>query len=475
MRYFIIPAFCLLLFSCSSEKESNQVALEERISRIENGLQPNLQIEGDSLLLFNIEERLRELGIPGVSIAFLANGEIEWARAYGMADSSENRPMTIETMLLAGSISKPVAALRAHQLVESGLINLDTDVNEYLKSWKVPENEFTKEEKVTIRRILNHTAGLTVWGFPGYDKGDTIPSVPEVLDGKGNTDSVRVYKKPGESWMYSGGGYTIMQLIITDLEGSSFPEIMQKNVLGPLGMISSTFENPLPEKYHAIAATGYRGDGTEVEGKWPIYPEMAAAGLWTTPSQLILWAKEIQQIYQSKKDGFLKSNTINEMLTAGMNDHGLGPGVSEFSFGHSGADEGFRANMIAWKDSPYAVVIMVNSDNGSIMQEILLSIAAEYDLPGISPNRRKVQAMTEEERQIYAGIYRIPELGEVVISVSKNGLEINAEFSEEPEYILPENDSTFFSTDDGGLFNFRIEAGKVKSLRVQNFVGIKLD
>jgi hypothetical protein len=131
--------------------------------------------------------------------------------------------------------------------------------------------------------------------------------------------------------------------------------------------------------------------------------------------------------------------------------------------------------MIAWKDSPYAVVIMVNSDNGSIMQEILLSIAAEYDLPGISPNRRKVQAITEEERQIYAGIYRIPELGEVVISVSKNGLEINAEFSEELEYILPENDSTFFSTDDGGLFNFRIEAGKVKSLRVQNFVGIKLD
>jgi len=162
MRYFIISAFCLLLLSCYPEKESDQVALEERISRIENALQPNLQIEGDSVSLFNIEERLRELGIPGVSIAFLANGEIEWARACGMADSSENRPMTLETMLLAGSISKPVAALRVHQLVESGIINLDTDVNEYLKSWKVPENEFTKEEKVTTRRILNHTAGLTV-------------------------------------------------------------------------------------------------------------------------------------------------------------------------------------------------------------------------------------------------------------------------------------------------------------------------
>jgi CubicO group peptidase (beta-lactamase class C family) len=134
MRYLIISTFCLLLLSCSQEKESNTVALAERISRIENGLQPNLQIEGDSIPNFNIEERLRELGIPGVSIAFLANGEIEWTRAYGMADSSENRPMTIETMLLAGSISKPVASLRALQLVESGVINLDTDVNEYLKS-----------------------------------------------------------------------------------------------------------------------------------------------------------------------------------------------------------------------------------------------------------------------------------------------------------------------------------------------------
>jgi len=295
------------------------------------------------------------------------------------------------------------------------------------------------------------------------------------LDGKGNTDSVRVYKKPGESWMYSGGGYTIMQLMITDLEDSSFPEIMQKNVLGPLGMISSAFENPLPEKYLAIAATGYRGNGTEVEGKWPIYPEMAAAGLWTTPSQLILWAKEIQQIYQSKKDGLLEASTVNEMLTAGMNDHGLGPGVSEFSFGHSGADEGFRTNMIAWKDLPYAVVIMVNSDNGSIIQEILLSIAAEYDLPGVSPNLRKVQAMTDEDRKIYPGRYRIPELGDVLISISKNGLAVNAEFSEELEFILPENDSTFFSTGDGGFFNFKIEEGKVKSIRVQNFVGTKLD
>jgi len=166
-----------------------------------------------------------------------------------------------------GSISKPVAALRVHQLAEDGTINLDSNVNNYLSSWKLPDNEFTKTEKVTTRRILNHTAGLTVWGFPGYDKGDTIPGVVDVLNGKGNTDSVRVYKVPGESWMYSGGGYTIMQLMITDIEQKSFPEIMKENILNPLGMKSSTFENPLPVKYHDLAATGYRANGAEVEGK----------------------------------------------------------------------------------------------------------------------------------------------------------------------------------------------------------------
>lgn len=204
MRTLFSSLILLILIGCSPQSKKNKELLEKRIVRIENGLQPALQIQGDTIPFYNIETRMQELGIPGVSIAVLNDGEIEWAKGYGMADSSENRRVTTETMFLAGSISKPVAATRALQLAEMGVIHLDSNVNQYLYSWKVPDNEFTKNEKVTTRRILNHTAGLTVWGFPGYDKGDTIPSVVEVLDGKGNTDSVRVYKKPGESWMYSG-------------------------------------------------------------------------------------------------------------------------------------------------------------------------------------------------------------------------------------------------------------------------------
>ncbi|WKK66513.1 serine hydrolase [Lutimonas zeaxanthinifaciens] len=463
-----------LLINCSPKSKVEEELLNERIQRIENGLQPDLQIQGDTIPVYNLEERLKELGIPGLSIAVLNNGEVEWARGYGMADSTESREVTTETLFLAGSISKPVAATRTLQLVEEDRFELDTNVNNYLVSWKVPDNEFTQNEKVTTRRILNHTAGLTVWGFPGYDKGDTIPSVVDVLDGKGNTDSVRVYKEPGESWMYSGGGYTIMQLMITDIEGRKFPEIMQDAVLNPLGMNSSTFENPLPDQYHSLAATGYRTDGNEVEGKWPIYPEMAAAGLWTTPSELILWAKEIQKIHQLKEDGILSKETVDEMLTPGMNDHGLGPGVSEHTFGHGGADEGFRANLIAWKDKPVAVVIMVNSDNGSIIQEVLLSMSKEYQLPGIEPKKRTVKKLPLQDLEKFIGEYNFPEFGNIEIIVKDNGLEAVADFTEEPFILLPESNDTFFDKQNGEYFTFLKDSDSISGIKVQNYEAKKI-
>ena len=266
-----------------------------------------------------------------------------------------------------------------------------------------------------------------------------------------------------------------MQLMMADLEEKPFPEIMQSNVLDPMGMTSSTFENPLTEKYHSIAATGYRGNGEEVEGKWPIYPEMAAAGLWTTPSQLILWAKEIQKIQQSQVDGLLKVETVNQMLTPGMNDHGLGPAVSEHTYGHGGADEGFRARLIAWKEFPVAVVIMVNSDNGSIIQEIALSIAKEYNLPGIAPETRVIRTQSDKELKRFAGKYNLPEMGDLEISLNDNRLEVSADFQDDPFYILPESDSTFFDKADGTYFYFTIEDGKAQSFKVQGFEATRVE
>jgi CubicO group peptidase (beta-lactamase class C family) len=471
-----LPLFTFLLVSCApGDRPETESDLEARIGRIEIGLIENLQIKGHSRGQFNIDERLQELGIPGLSVAFAANGEIEWARAYGMADESTNRKMTTETYLLAGSISKPVAAVRTLQLVEEGVFDLDENINTYLTSWQLPDNEFTETEKVTLRRILKHTAGLTVWGFPGYDNGDVIPSVVEVLDGMGNTDPVRVFRQPGEASRYSGGGYTIMQLAVSDTENSDFAQSLKKNVLDQIGMSGSTFENPLPDALHGKEATGYRANGDEVEGKWPIYPEMAAAGLWTTPSELIQYAIEIQKILQSGRDGVLTHQTVSEMLDAESGAHGLGPSVQNHTFGHGGADEGFRAQLYAWKDLPYAVVVMVNSDNGKIIRELLLSIAREYELPGIESIERELINVAPEELSRFTGYYEVGEWGVFEVTVDGKRLKLSQAESDYAEWWYPQSDLEFFGSETGSVTTFEVQGGAVIGFTSEGANGVRLD
>lgn len=466
--------FAVLLASCAPGDRS-ETELDARIERIENGLLEHLQIEGRSRGKLNINARLEELGIPGLSVAFAADGKIEWARAYGVADQSESRQMTTATYLLAGSISKPVAAVRSLQLVEDGVFDLDENINAYLTSWQLPDNEFTRTEKVTLRRILNHTAGLTVWGFPGYDNGDEIPSVVEVLDGKGNTGPVRVFQQPGAAWQYSGGGYTIMQLAIADTESIDFEHSLKTNVLDRIGMAGSTFENPLPDTLHGLAATGYRTNGEEVEGKWPIYPEMAAAGLWTTPSELIQYAIEVQEILQSGRDGILSHQTVLSMLDADSGTHGLGPSVQEYTFGHGGADEGFRAQLHAWKDLPYAVVVMVNSDNGSIIRELLLSIAEEYDLPGVEPVRRALVELSPEELKRFTGRYDVEEWGIFEVTVDGEGLKLSHEASDYTARWYPQSDLEFFGSETGSIATFDVRDGAIVGFTTENAAAVRLD
>ena len=448
----------------SPDEDTNSI--EARIARIENGLMPVVHIVGTDPVTFNLEDRLAEFGIPGISVAFVADGEIAWARAWGMADVAAGRRMDPNTMLLAGSISKPVAAVRALQLAEQGVFDLDENVNAYLTSWQLPENEFTETEKVTIRRILNHTAGLTVWGFPGYDMGDDVPSVVEVLDGLGNTDPVRVFRDPGAGWLYSGGGTTIMQLAIMDQDDQSFPETLQSNVLDPMRMPGSTFENPLPQEFHSIAATGYRANGDEVEGKWPIYPEMAAAGLWTKPSELIQYAVEMQRIYQTGEDGILTYATVAEMLSPGLENFGLGPVVDEHTFSHGGADEGFRAHLVAWKDQPYAAVVMVNSDNGRIIREVLLSIVREYGLPGVEQEVRDVEAIPIEQMSRFEGDYEMPEYETFRVRIVGDRLEMKSGSFDPPLMVLPQSSTEFFSVDDGEIVTFDVDGEEVTGFEV---------
>jgi len=294
----------LMLIACGpvateSVEPAGIIAPDALIERIETALLPAVTIVGHPIETATLAERMDHYKVPAVSIALIGGGEIVWAGAWGMADVESGRAATTETLFQAASISKPVAATGALKLVDDGALELDGDINAKLSSWTLPVNEHNAESPVTLRRLLTHTAGMTVSGFPGYERdGDTeIPDTVGVLDGAGNTAQIRVDTEPGTLWRYSGGGYTVMQQLVIEVAGEDYPDFLRRTVLEPLGMSRSTYEQPLPVSRWDAAASAYQSDGTKVRGDWHVYPEMAAAGLWTTPSDLARWAIAVQRAY----------------------------------------------------------------------------------------------------------------------------------------------------------------------------------
>jgi CubicO group peptidase (beta-lactamase class C family) len=389
--------------------------VEARIRRVEDGLMQPVSIAGRPLEKFKLADRMQHHHVPGVSIAVIEDGAIAWTRGYGVAEAGAVRAITPETLFQAASISKPVAATAALRLVQDGRLSLDENVNRYLKSWHLPDNEFTKQEKVTLRRLLSHSAGLTVHGFPGYETGAPLPSIPQILDGEkpANTAAVRVETVPGTRFNYSGGGITIMQLVLMDVTGKSFQQLMQESVLEKIGMTHSTYEQPLPARRAGAAATAHDRLGAPVNGKWHVYPEMAAAGLWTTPSDLARFAIELQRSRRGESNRVLSKETTNQMLTRQIANWGLGIELQETGaaarFQHGGDNDGFHSIMMASMDNGYGAVVMTNSDGGpALWGEILMSIAAEYGWPGYKPRERKLAAFSDEQLEKYAGSYQSP-------------------------------------------------------------------
>jgi CubicO group peptidase (beta-lactamase class C family) len=351
-----------------------------RIARVETGIAA-LEIKGQPPIKKSLQEWMQALNIPGCSVAVFDHGKLVWAKTYGVRQAGQAAPVTLDTMFQAGSISKPVAAMAALHYVQLGRFNLDENINDKLISWKVPDNEFTVTQKVTLRRLMSHTAGLTVHGFPGYAVGTKIPTVVQVLNGEppANTAPVRVEFVPGTKFQYSGGGITIEQLMMTDQLKKPFPEIMRETVIEPLGLKNSTYEQPLPPERAAKAATAHHADGKPIDGKWHIYPEMAAAGLWTTASDLAQVALEMSASKAGKSNKVLSQAMTQQMLTVQMDQVGLGWFVNPKTdqFGHDGDDEGFQASLVAFSDRGSGIAIMVNSDMGVMLFERLTESAAK--------------------------------------------------------------------------------------------------
>ena len=389
MKHFPFLLLALMLLAACKNETPKPVA-EDKTALVESNLIPAIYIEGDNT--WTIEERMEHYGVPGVSLAVIHDGKIAWTKTYGIMDKDTQEPVTGQTLFQAGSISKPVASYGALRMVEQGKFGLEEDVNTYLTSWKVPENEFTAQKKVTLKNLVSHSAGMTVHGFLGYSPDIPVPSLVQVLNGEGpaNSPAIFVDKLPGESYRYSGGGYTVMQQMVIDVAGKPYPEVMDELVHGPLQMNNSTYEQPLPAEKLVYAATGYLPDGSMTKGKRHTYPEMAAAGLWTTAEDLAKFAVNLQESVKAENNVALSHEMSKEMLKPFVEEYtGLGLFLNnrgdDVYFGHGGWDEGFSSEMIAHKDKGYGVVVLTNSNHPAFISELIRSVALTYDWSNYVP------------------------------------------------------------------------------------------
>jgi CubicO group peptidase (beta-lactamase class C family) len=492
MCKFVSREFALMALACCAAQfsvaQNAPVAFpetEQHIQHVTSGLTSDVVIKGDEHATHMLADRMKELNIPGVSIAVIHEGKIEWARGFGVS-SIGGSPVTPETMFQAGSISKPLAAMAALRLVEQGKLSLDADINTFLTTWKFPADPVAVGKPVTLRELLTHTGGTTVHGFPGYASTEPVPTLVQVLNGEkpANTLAIRSEAVPGAKWNYSGGGYTIMQQALIDVTRKPFPKLLHDTVLAPIGMTQSTYEQPLPKEFQAYAATPYSGDGKPIKGGAHTYPEMAAAGLWTTPTDLARYVIEVQKSLEGNANHVLSVEMTRQMLTPGMGKWGLGLEIggaeADPYFTHSGVNEGFVNNFAAYEKNGEGAVVMTNSANGGLIaSEILHSIAAVYGWPDFQHTVRTVVSVDPKILVQYAGVYALAPTFNMTITLV-NGQLISQVTRQGKVPLFAESETMFFSKDINAEIEFpKDEKGPASQLILhqngRNMTGKRLD
>lgn len=434
-----------------AQTQTAHVAAEvhQHIDKVTLCLPDAVMVKGDIHSCTTLAERMAALHVPGVSIAVIHNGAIEWARGFGVAQVG-GAPVTADTMFQAGSISKPVAAMAALRLVQEKKLSLDADINTELVSWKVPESPAANGKPVTLRELLTHTAGMTVHGFPGYAAGVPVPTLVQILNGEkpANTPAIRVEAEPGSKWNYSGGGYVVMLQAVLDATKEAFPKLMHDTVLEPMGMTHSTYEQPLPADRQSVAATPYAGSGKAIPGGAHTYPEMTAAGLWTTAPDLARYCLELEQSLSGKANHVLSQAMTQEMVTAGKGDWGLGLQIggakTDPYFTHGGVNAGFEGDFVAYENHGDGAVVLTNAQGGSrLAGEIVRSIATEYNWPDFRAVVHTEIKRPTETLAKYAGVYQLQPGTYQVVRLE--GDHLTAQLGQQQAFpIFAEGDGKFF-------------------------------
>ncbi len=403
MRKFIVSIIAFLtIVSCSSQ--TTKLQIKQKIQNIENNLveftSPMDMFQADSTKLKNLKtlsERMVHYKVPGVSIAVINDFKLEWAKPYGTIKAGSEKPVTTETYFQAASTSKLITAAIVLHSVEKGILDLDEDANKYLKSWKIPENDLTRKQKVTLRLLLTHQAGLPSTNFPQKEDASD-PTLVQVLKGESpamNKPAVIEYV-PGTKWQYSNIGFVVIQQILEDVFNKPFAEISQEIVFEPLGMRHSTFIYPLKLELQANEAMPHDSDGIIREpAVGP--PAVAHGDLMTTPSDLALFTIELMRAYQGLPNSLLSKETAGQMfhkeldLDPEMFGLPLGEGLGvilfgkdeNFAFAHPGSNfPGMNCWLLGYPKTGRGIVIMTNGANGEILaMEIISAFNREYNKP----------------------------------------------------------------------------------------------
>ena len=378
MNKIILLIFLITIITGCKPNNSDKKESTKDYSKFESGL--NIKENNDSLMQSgqSIQERLEHHKVPGASVAIFENGEIIWRKEYGVLKSNFDDKVNFDTKFQAASISKAVGALGVLKLVEQFDLDIDADINQYLKKWKVDYSQFPDTQKVTIRRLMSHSAGINVDGFYGYSKSSTIPSNLQILNGNGNNAKVQIDTIPGTKFLYSGGGYSILERLVEDVSEISFSEFLENEIFEPLKMKHSTYDLfPVDNIAHAHDRQG----DIHPEG-WLIYPELAAAGLWTTPTDIAKFCIAIENSFYNNENSIISMAYAKEMLRPTIEwRRGIwwGAGVAlkgeneEVFYWHSGSNPGgYRCMMIDFYKKRSGIVVMTNSDNGAALYNEIL-------------------------------------------------------------------------------------------------------
>lgn len=450
--------------------ETDPTTTAARIERVLHGLRPRVEVEGTPVR-WTLEERMAAYQVPAVSIAIIDGGRVVWAQGFGVKEAGGHEPVTATTLFQAASCSKPVTASAMLRLVDAGMLSLDTNVNDALTSWKLPENDFTKQEPVTLRRLATHTAGTTVGGFSGYQVDVLRPTVLELLDGKApaNNEPVRVDTLPGQKFRYSGGGFTIIQQLLCDVTGTPFPTLLQQQVFGPLGMTHSTFAQPLPDDRARDAAHGFEKN-VLVPGGWRVYPELAAAGLWTTPTDLATWMIAMSDAMTGRSTKFLSQATAAQIITSAVPGRtakervGLGLFLSgsgeNLTIIHSGQNEGFLNEMKMFANTGQGASIMINVGESGVglIREIQYAIAEEFGWPESGTTKLPLVAVEPALLDQYIGTYVLDiKSGRFYPSITREGAYLFLHWGPAGQTLYPESPTTFIGS-QGTRVSFTLDA-----------------